>query len=167
MAYLLSLGHTRIGFIGGRPELVSAGRREKGYRDALQNAGLPVDESLIVSGDYTAEKGEACALKLLALPQQPSAIFASNDQSAIGVYQAAKKLGLAIPEQLSVVGFDNISDSAYLNLTTVDQFIFDMGYQAVKTLLRLINGQPLESQIIKMETRLVVRDSCNQLLPVR
>lgn len=165
--YLLSLGHTRIGYIGGRHELVSAGRREQGYRDALQKAGIAVDEALITVGDYTTETGVFSARQLLSLPERPSAIFASNDQSAIGVLQAAQEMGLSVPGDLSVIGFDNIPDSAYLNLTTVDQFVAEMGYQAVKILLRLINHEDLDSQIIKIPTRLVVRTSCQALEPVR
>jgi LacI family transcriptional regulator len=160
MQYLLGLGHRRIGFVGGRHELVSAARREKGYRDALQQAGIPFDDTLVVNGDYTTDKGELCARQLLSLQDPPTAIFASNDQSAIGVLQVARALGLSIPDDLSVVGFDNIPDAAYLNLTTVDQYIAEMGYQATKMLLRLINGETSDLQMMKMETHLVVRNSC-------
>lgn len=158
--YLLSLGHRRIGFISGRPELISASRREKGYREALQQGGIPIDEELIANGNYTTESGAICARKLLTLPDRPTAIFAANDQSAIGALQAAKDLGLSVPEDLSVVGFDNISDAAYLDLTTVDQFIAEMGHLAVKTLIGFINGETLDSKIIEIETSLIVRGSC-------
>lgn len=162
MEYLIGLGHTRIGYIGGRPELVSSNRRLEGYRSALLRAGLPIDESLILSGDYTTETGILCARQLLSLAQRPTAIFASNDQSAVGVYQVAKEMGLSIPADLSVVGFDNIPEAAYLDLTTVDQFIADMGFKAVKSLCQLIEGGSLEPHIQQMPTRLVVRGSCKQ-----
>lgn len=160
MNYLLSLGHQRIGFITGRAELESSARRLKGYRDALKKAGIAVDEQLITVGDYTAETAAQCARELLSLKHPPTAIFASNDQAAMGVYQVAQEMGLRIPEDLSVVGFDNIVESKYMGLTTVDQFISEMGFVATQMLIKLINGEPLESQTYQMRTELVVRSSC-------
>ena len=160
MKYLLDLGHKRIGFISGRAELESSTRRLKGYRDALKNAGIPIDQELIAAGDYTTETGITCARKLLALDHPPTAIFASNDQMAMGVYQVAQELGLRIPEDLSVVGFDNILESKYMGLTTVDQFISEMGFAATQMLIKLINGEPLETQTYEMRTELVIRTSC-------
>jgi LacI family transcriptional regulator len=161
--YLIGLGHRRIGFISGRAELESSNRRLMGYRDALKKAGLPVDERLIASGDYTTETGVTGARALLSLGKPPTAIFASNDQMAMGVFQVAQEMGLRIPEDLSVVGFDNIMESSYMGLTTVDQFISEMGFVATQMLIRLINGEPLESQTYRMQTRLVVRTSCRAL----
>jgi LacI family transcriptional regulator len=160
MEYLLGLGHRRIGFISGRAELESSNRRLKGYRDALENAGRPVDEELAASGDYTTETGIKCARELLSLKQPPTAIFASNDQAAMGVYQVAQEMGLRIPEDLSVIGFDNIMESKYMGLTTVDQFISEMGFVATKMLIKLINGESLDSQTYQMQTQLVLRNSC-------
>jgi LacI family transcriptional regulator len=160
MNYLLGLEHQRIGFITGRAELESSARRLKGYRDALKKAGIAVDEQLITVGDYTAETGAQCARELLSLKHPPTAIFASNDQAAMGVYQVAQEMGLRIPEDLSVVGFDNIVESKYMGLTTVDQFISEMGFVATQMLIKLINGEPLESQTYQMRTKLVIRSSC-------
>lgn len=160
MEYLISLGHKRIGYIGGRAELESANRRLRGYRDTLEKAGIPIEEELITSGDYTTEMGVKCAQQLLALPNPPTAIFASNDQAAMGVFQVAEVIGLHIPEDLSVVGFDNIPESKYMGLTTIDQFISKMGFVATQMLIRLINGQPLEELTYRMKTRLVIRSSC-------
>ena len=160
MQYLLSLSHTRIGFISGRSELESSARRLSGYRDALTQAGIPIDNTLIVAGDYTTETGLRCACQLLSMPNCPTAIFAANDQSAIGVIQAANEMGLKIPDDLSLVGFDNIPESAFFNLTTVDQFIAEMGYVATKMLIDSINGIPLENKIHKMQTQLIIRGSC-------
>ncbi len=164
MDFLIGLGHRRIGFIGGPPETGSAQRRLKGYKDALINAGIELDEDLITVGDFSQEPARKCARQLLMLPYPPTAIFAINDQSAIGVYQVAEELGLRIPFDLSVVGFDNISEAKHLGLTTVDQFLADMGYVAVQMLIQLINGEPLELQIHKMQTKLVVRTSCQKLI---
>jgi LacI family transcriptional regulator len=119
-----------------------------------------VDEELIASGDYTTETGVACARALLALKDPPTAIFASNDQMAIGVFQVAEEMGLRIPEDLSVIGFDNIMESKYMGLTTVDQFISEMGFVATQMLIKLIDGEPLESQMYQMQTQLVIRNSC-------
>jgi LacI family transcriptional regulator len=165
MNYLLGLGHRRIGFISGRGELESSTRRLKGYRDSLAKAGIRVDERLIASGDYTTETGVKCARQLLSLEDPPTAIFASNDQTAMGVYQAAQEMGLHIPEDLSVVGFDNIMESKYMGLTTVDQFISEMGFVATRMLIQLINGEPLETQTYKTQTRLVIRASCQPVKP--
>ena len=167
MNYLLGLGHKRIGFISGRPELESSTRRLKGYRDALEKAGLPLDKQLIAAGDYTTATGVTCASALLSLDRPPTAIFASNDQMAMGVYQVAQEKGLRIPEDLSVVGFDNIMESKYLGLTTVDQFISQMGYMATQMLIKLINGEPLETQTYQMQTQLVIRTSCRPYLAPR
>lgn len=163
MRYLLDLGHRRIGHISGRSELESSNRRLKGYRDALENAGIAIDEQWIVSGDYTTETAVQCAHELLSLEERPTAIFASNDQSAIGVFQAADEMGLRIPEDLSVVGFDNISESKYMGLTTIDQFIAEMGYVATQRLIKLINGETLPEQTYRMQTQLVARTSCRQI----
>ena len=163
MRYLLSLGHTRIGHISGRTELESSNRRLKGYREALESAGLSVDEQLIVSGDYTTETGVNCTHQLLALEKPPTAIFASNDQTAIGVFRAAQELGLRIPEDLSVVGFDNIPESKYMGLTTIDQFISEMGFVATQMLFKLINGEPLPERTYRMQTQLIVRNSAGKL----
>ncbi|MBE3120226.1 MAG: LacI family DNA-binding transcriptional regulator, partial [Candidatus Atribacteria bacterium] len=141
--YLLSLGHRRIGFITGRPGIGSARRRLKGYRDALLNAGIDLEDALIAPGDFTTKTGYKCACQLLSLDTPPTAIFAANDQSALGVYQAADELGVRIPDELSVVGFDNITEAKYLGLTTVDQFLADMGYVAIQMLIKLINNEPI------------------------
>lgn len=162
MEYLLSLGHKRIGYISGRVELESSNRRLMGYRASLEKAGIPLDEELIASGDYTTETGVSGAQKLLALEKPPTAIFASNDQMAMGVFQVAEELGMRIPEDLSVVGFDNITESKYMGLTTVDQFISEMGFVATQMLIKLINDATLEDQTYRMQTQLIVRNSCSE-----
>ena len=166
MEYLLGLGHMRIGFISGRAELESSNRRLMGYRDALEKAGIPLDEALIATGDYTTETGVSGARQLLGLENPPTVIFASNDQMALGVFQVAEELGLRIPDDLSVIGFDNITESKYMGLTTVDQFISEMGYVATQMLIKIINGIPLEDQTYRMQTRLVVRSSCREVTGV-
>jgi LacI family transcriptional regulator len=161
--FLLHLGHRQIGFICGRPEIGSAIQRLNGYKDALRNAGIDLNDDWIVPGDFSTPTGQECAHRLLSLDNPPSAIFAANDQSAIGVFQMAEELGLRIPENLSVVGFDNISEAKYLGLTTIDQFLADMGYVAIRMLIKMINNEPLGEQIHLMQTRLVERSSCRKL----
>ena len=166
MTYLTGLGHRRIGFITGRLELVSASRRLRGYKEGLAASGIPLDEKLIQIGDYTTETAVGCTRALLALDDPPTAIFASNDMSAMGVYQAAKEAGVRIPEDLSVVGFDNLQESTFLDppLTTIDQFISEMGTLATDMVVRLVQGEALETDLHKITTQLVVRDSCLSLV---
>jgi LacI family transcriptional regulator len=160
MAYLLGLGHRRIAHISGRAELESSNRRLKGYSDSLEQAGIAIDQDLIVPGDYTTETGMKAAKGLLSLAHRPTAIFASNDQTAMGVYAAADEMGIRIPDDLSVVGFDNISESKYMGLTSTDQFISEMGFVATQMLIKLIHEESLEAPTYKMQTQLVIRDSC-------
>jgi len=97
------------------------------------------------------------------LEQRPTAIFASNDQMAMGVYQVAQEMGIRIPDDLSLIGFDNITESKYLGLTTVDQFIMEMGYTATQILIKIINGIPLENQTCQVQTQLIIRNSCRSI----
>jgi LacI family transcriptional regulator len=165
MSYLTSLGHRRIGHITGRLELISAIRRLQGYKDGLAAAGIPVNEDLIQIGDYTTETALTCARNLLALNEPPTAIFAANDMSAMGVYQAVDEAGLRIPKDLSVVGFDNLRESRFLTspLTTIDQFIPEMGETATEMVVKLIDEESLDNNLCKFQTKLVIRDSCRTL----
>jgi LacI family transcriptional regulator len=162
MAYLINLGHRRIGFITGRFNLQSAADRLQGYKDGLAQADIPLDPELIQTGDFSRQKGYACAQRLLDLADPPTAIFASNDWSAIGAIKAVHEAGLHIPDDVSVVGFDNIPDAAYIHpsLTTVDQSINEMGYIAAERLIDLIEGNPVASDLYTVPTELIVRDSC-------
>jgi LacI family transcriptional regulator len=101
----------------------------------------------------------------LSLPNPPTAIFAANDNTAIGVMEVAREMGLSIPHDLSLVGFDNMPESAYLNppLTTVDQSIEEMGFVATEMLISLIEGEILESNLRKIPTKLIIRDSCRAI----
>jgi LacI family transcriptional regulator len=168
MHYLTDLGHRRIGHIAGEMKLISASQRLQGYEDGLAAAGIPLHEDLIEIGDYTTETAVICARKLLSLPDRPTAIFAANDVSAIGIYQAARELGLQIPRDLSVIGFDNLRDAACMNpaLTTIDQSLEKMGTMATEMLVELVKGKSLpnnptsEGHLYKIPTQLVIRDSC-------
>lgn len=165
MEYLIGLGHRRIGFIGGRTDTISANRRYIGYCDGLAAAGIPLDAQLVQSGNYTREGGRTAARELLLRADRPTAIFAANDQTAFGVMDVAAELGLRIPADLSLVGFDNLPQSSQITpqLTTVDQSIHAMGAIAVNLLLGILRGEQPETRLIKVDTNLVIRDSCQAL----
>jgi LacI family transcriptional regulator, galactose operon repressor len=159
--HLLELGHRRIGFLAGRPDLESARQREQGYCRALSDAGLPVDTNLIRVGDYELEMSQEPARQLLTLDDRPTAVFAANDLSAMQTMHVARTLGLAIPRDVSVVGFDNIPESALIEppLTTIDQSIQEMGRRAVELLIAVIEGDTGLTQQVTLPTRLIVRQS--------
>jgi LacI family transcriptional regulator len=165
--HLLSLGHRRIAMLTGRPDLESAQLRERGYREALQAAGASVDESLIRCGDYDPEVSLEQARLLLTGPNPPTAVFAANDMSAIATIEVATELGLHGPADLSVVGFDNIPESALCAppLTTVEQPIRKMGERSIELLLSLIRGERPQATHITLATNLVVRQSTRAWRP--
>jgi LacI family transcriptional regulator len=163
--HLLELGHRRIALITGRADLKSAQQRETGYRRALVAAGVPVDASLVRPGDYDHDVAARSARELLSGPDRPTAVFAANDISAIAVIETALELGLRVPEDLSVVGFDNIAESALCTppLTTVQQPIREMGHRAITLLVQLINREEPGDTHITLGTDLVVRHSTRRL----
>jgi LacI family transcriptional regulator len=159
--HLLALGHRRIAMLTGRPDLQSAALREQGYRQALDAAGVAVDESLVLVGAYDPATSAEAARRLLTAAEPPTAVFAANDMSGIATLGAAADLGLEVPRDLSVVGFDNIPESALSEppLTTIDQHIQELGYHAMQLLVRLIRGEPTDRIHITLPTELVVRQS--------
>ncbi|WP_206051515.1 LacI family DNA-binding transcriptional regulator [Nocardioides ferulae] len=159
--HLLELGHRRIGMVTGRPDLLSAHLREQGYRQALAAAGLAVDETLLQPGAFEPEPARAAARALLTVSDPPTAIFAANDLSALATLEAAAELGIKVPGQLSVVGFDNIPESALAQpaLTTVEQPIRQMGREATRMLIAQIRGEELPQIHLTLDTTLVVRQS--------
>jgi LacI family transcriptional regulator len=160
--YLIGLGHRRIGFIAGRPDLESARLREQGYRRALHDAGIVFDPDLVRVGGYTREATEGPARDLLQSNSPPTAIFAANDVSALATIEVARATGLSVPQDLSVIGFDNIPESALSDppLTTIDQSIQEMGYEATRLLIERIADPLLEPVQRTLPTELVVRQSC-------
>ncbi|MFJ2932093.1 LacI family DNA-binding transcriptional regulator [Streptomyces sp. NPDC087219] len=159
--HLLELGHRRIAAIGGRKEMLCSQARIDGYRAALERAGIEVERDLIRFGDFQHEGGFRCAQELLALPDPPTAVFAGSDQQAMGVYEAARQGGLSIPQDLSVVGFDDLPMCEWLSppLTTVRQPLEEMGRLAARTLFQLLEDQPLVSPRMELSTELKVRVS--------
>lgn len=161
MQYLLDLGHKHIGFVTGPMTSTLSTERLKGYQKALQSAGRPEKKALIVHGDFTAESGVAAAEQLLALAHPPTAIFCSNDEMAIGAIKALKSHGIAVPAQMSVMGFDDIPLARYFDppLTTVLQPKLEIGREAMKILLDMLAGQPPATKVHSLPFRLVVRAS--------
>ncbi len=159
--HLTRLGHRRVGFVGGTPTLWCSRARLDGYRAGLEAAGLAVDPALLTEGDFGYESGFRAADRLLALPDRPTAIFAANDQMALGVYEAVRRRGMRVPEDVSVVGFDDLPETRWSSppLTTVHQPLAEMGLLAARTVLRLVNGERIESPRVELATDLVVRDS--------
>jgi LacI family transcriptional regulator len=164
--YLLELGHRRIGHISGRPDLESARLREAGFRQAMADAGVVVDEELVRVGGFRVESAAETAAELLSRPDRPTAVFASNDLSAISTIDVARSMGLSVPDDLSVIGFDNVPESALANppLTTIMQPLQRMGAEALRLLIDIIGGVERDTHI-RLPTELVVRASCRPLRP--
>jgi len=131
-----------------------------GFKACLEKKKILLPKEYIYQGDYSRRSARFATEQFLELKERPTAIFAANDQSALGVYQAAAGLGVRIPEDCSLLGFDNIPEARHAGLTTVDQFLEQMGYIAVQMLTRLIDREPLEDHVYRMPTELVIRTSC-------
>ncbi|MBA8793298.1 LacI family transcriptional regulator [Friedmanniella endophytica] len=159
--HLIDLGHRRIAHYGGPPEFLFSRARAHGYRAAMEGAGLPVPDGYVGVGSYDHAGGVAGGGALLDRPDRPTAIFAATDESAAGVIEAARLRGLRVPEDLSLVGFDDAPISRLLSppLTTVRQPLLEMGRVALQTALRLAAGEPLEVHHVELATELIVRAS--------
>ncbi len=160
--HLIALGHRRIGCIAGPSKVNLSAQRVTGYIQSLKQAGLAVDRNLIVSGDFHPGSGQAAAKKLLALPDPPTAIFACNDLMAIGVLRAGMELGRRIPQDLAVVGYDDIELASYTTppLTTIQQPKKEMGITAFNYLLSRIQTRQSPPQRASLPVSLVERGSC-------
>lgn len=158
--HLLSLGHRRLALLGGPPGLLCSAARANGFRAAMDRAGVEVDASLLVHSGFDQGEGMLAAEHLLSLPEPPTGIFAASDEQAFGVYEAARRRGLRIPDDLSVVGFNDMYVARWASppLTTVREPIDDMCAQAIFLLSRLISGHEVGAGI-ELGTELIVRDS--------
>lgn len=169
--HLLSLGHRRIATITGVPFLLCSQERLEGYRAAMARAGVPTDETLVEQGDFTAVGGQRAATALLDRHDPPTAIFAGSDLMASGVYQEARRRGLRVPEDLSVVGFDDVSMCQYMSppLTTVRQPLGEMAAESVRMVLEEVRARrdgvaprprtDSAAPHLQLATRLVLRES--------
>lgn len=159
--HLLALGHRRIGAIAGPGDYLCSRARIDGYRSALERAGVSFDPALVRHGDFQHEGGFTRGGELLALASPPTAVFAGSDQQAFGVYEAARQRGLRVPQDLSVVGFDDLPVARWVSppLTTVRQPLAEMGQAAAQMLGELVAGASLRSSRVELSTELVVRES--------
>jgi LacI family transcriptional regulator len=158
-AFLIGLGHRRIAYVAGRPDLRSSNLRDAGYRRALAEAGIPFDPSLVAVGRYEHDTVREVAHPLLSRPDRPTAVFAANDISAIAVMEVAAELGLDVPRDLSVIGFDDVPEASQASppLTTVRQPMQSLGAAAADLLIALMGGESPERIHLRLPTRLVRR----------
>ena len=171
--HLIALGHRRIGFVGDMPfsrppaglGFTSSANRLRGYKQALAAAGIRVEPGLIRRGPHDAATAAEHAARLLKSPDPPSAIFAASDTQAIGVLSAADRLGVAIPEQLSVVGFDDIESAAFLDLSTVRQPLALSGAEGARRLCALLRGERVRPRRQELPIELMARGSSAQARP--
>jgi LacI family transcriptional regulator, xylobiose transport system transcriptional regulator len=159
--HLLELGHRRIAMIGGPIEWPCCRARLDGYRAAMDGAGVPVDPDLVRISTLYVEGGRADGAELLRLPDPPTAIFTANDLQAFGVYEAARRAGVRIPDELSVVGFDDLSFTQWAGppMTTVRQPLTQMGAAAANLIIAIARGDELANNRVELATTLIIRES--------
>ncbi|MBC2665408.1 LacI family DNA-binding transcriptional regulator [Novosphingobium flavum] len=161
-AYLVSLGHRRIGFIRMDPALHAGRTRYEGYCEALAEAGIAIDQSIVAQGSYTFDSGLVAAQQLLSLPQRPTAIFAGNDDMAAAVVSLAHRMGMDIPGELSVAGFDDgpVAVKIWPRLTTIRQPVSAMSAEAMRHAVEIAQGaREADQEATYFDFELVIRDS--------
>jgi LacI family transcriptional regulator len=161
--YLLDLGHQRIAFIGDEPDnpfgFTSSRDRERGYVEAMATGGVDVMPGYICHGPHVRSVARRLSEQLLALPQPPTAIFAASDAQALGVLEAVRAAGRRVPDDLSVVGFDDVEVSSYAGLTTVQQPLYESGFKATSLLLEGLDAGPLAPIQHELPLELIVRET--------
>jgi DNA-binding LacI/PurR family transcriptional regulator len=161
--YLIRLGHTRIGFIGDIVEtpfhFVSSRDRYQGYRAALQAAGIPLRPEYYAQGEHGRAQAREIAKAMLALPEPPTAVFAASDTQAVGVLEGARDLGVGVPGELSVVGYDDIELADIMGLTTMRQLLFESGRLGAESLLAVLNDPETTPTQQVLSAELVIRDT--------
>jgi len=166
--HLLSLEHRRIATICGPMSEDCSQDRLAGYQAALAAAGLAVDSDLIVEGDWSATSGHEAYQRLVRLPEPPTAVFAQNDRMAIGVLRAAREAGLRVPDELAVIGVDDMPLASYFDppLTTMRQDLVEIGCQAAHLLIRAVENPGAERQHLRLPAELIVRESTGSAVQV-
>jgi len=164
--YLISQGHTEIGFITGHPNRSGTEMRLAGYRQALQDNAIQEDPSLVIEGNYTFESGETGARRLLRRDRRPTAIFASNDYMASGVLKVAQQMKLRIPYDLSIAGYDDapLAQRLWPRLTTIKHPVERVSREATELLIRHLRGEPCEFDPSVIHSELVIRESTGPFL---
>jgi LacI family transcriptional regulator len=161
VAHLIGLGHRRVGLINGQLQMEAAQARRNGYKQALLEAGIPIEEDLMVDGYYSETVAFQATRRLLDLTSPPTAIFAASDSMALGALRAIRDRGLVVPDDVALVGFDDLPMAAFADppLSSVRQPIGEMGANAVRVLVEQIKGQDPAASV-RFPARLVVRESC-------
>ena len=162
VAHLAGLGHRRIGVVSDSPEITSSAERIQGYRQALRAAGIAPEPGLISIGGPTRDDGEAAALRLLDRADRPTAVFTANNFMTVGALRAARSLGLRIPDDVALVGFDDLDWTTLVQppVTIVRQPVADLGRVAGERLLRRLEGDAGPPKRIRLDANLIVRGSC-------
>ncbi len=162
--HLISLGHTDIALVTGPMEEDCSLDRTEGYRRALQEAGIPFDDSKIVEGDWSATSGQDALLSFVEQGRVPTAVFAQNDRMAMGVLRAARDVNIKVPTQLAVIGVDDMPLSSYFDppLTTMRQDMPRIGQEATRMLLDIIQKKNTDQRGVKLSAQLVVRQSTSK-----
>lgn len=161
VTHAISAGHRRIGYIGGKPTFRSCKERLQGYLNAMERHGLPVELDLMRDGDYTFQSGHRAMGELLSLSMRPTCVYCANDDIAVGAIAACHAAGVSIPEDISVLGFDDNPFAAYTTppLTTVHKPLDQIGRFGAQQLRAMLNGEQVELRQYLIETELVERDS--------
>jgi len=167
--HLIDLGHTRIAHITGNMGRLQSQTRLYGYKQALSQHSIPVDEALIQEGGYLFEDGYLAAQKLLSFDNLPTAIYGGNDNVAIGALKAAHEAGLRVPEDIAIVGFDNVDIASYVTpgLTTIHQPRYEIGKRAMELLLKKIDNEEIDHGHIILEDELIIRESCGKQINIK
>lgn len=160
-SHLLELGHRDIAFISGGIDSYSSIQRHKGYKFALKESGISINDDFVIFDKFYIESGYKNAMKLLQKNKRPSAIFAGNDSIAVGIYKAARELNIKIPEQLSVVGFDNSQYAEILSpmLTTIHTPIKEMGQRAIEIIVKSIKEKQISKETLVFYPTFIERES--------
>jgi LacI family transcriptional regulator len=167
--HLIDLGYQRIGMIGGSPHLTTGRERYEGYRKALHAAGMKVDEKLIKVGNFKTDTGYALAKEFISSPQPPRAIFVANNLMTLGTLRALRDHGIRIPQEIALVGFDDMPWSSELcpPLTAVSQPTYELGQETVQLLLRRLADSDAPIRTVTLQPRLVIRESCGAMQQLR
>lgn len=165
MEYLIANGHRRIGFISGPEYNFGARKRYCAYQDVLQENGYAVDKRYVRQGTFSKKSGYSAMKSILECEERPTAVFTANDDMAIGAMRLIYDIGMRIPEDISIIGFDDVDVAAYLNpeLTTVRQEQYDTGFQAAQMLIQSIEEQTVKIKKVIMDQTLIIRSSTRKI----
>jgi LacI family transcriptional regulator len=163
--HLIEYGHKRIGIIRGPSNLTPSAQRVIGYQQALEEAGLPIDPALQLTGDFHSESGYVAATQFLKISSPPTAIFACNDLMAIGALRAINEAGLSVPADLSIIGYDDIEMASYIQpaMTTIAQPIEELAETSINLLLERIERPGLSPRRIVLQNKLIIRQSTRRV----